>query len=149
MDRLGGVFLVVLLASACSSLGGPSAPTVPNAPAEVANRSRLPFCGYESTLNHGDFNIGARRCLWDAYLAAEPAEFITTQPTVEGDPITSIYRVLGNRQVEVFVDITHDMAGPNPSPRWIRLDCRTLAILEGAQGQPAFGPDDCDEVSVT
>jgi hypothetical protein len=47
--------------------------------------------------------------------------------------------------VEVFVDTTYDLAGPNPAPRWIRLDCRTLALIEGAPGQPAFGPADCDE----
>jgi hypothetical protein len=149
MKRTNGIALLALLATACTLLTGPSARALPNAPAEVANRSQLPSCGEESTMDGGAFNLPARRCFWDAYLEGRPAEFITTQPTIEGDPLTFVYRVLGQGQVEVFVDQTFDMSGPDPTSNWIRLDCRTLAIIEGQQGQPAFGPDDCDETSIS
>lgn len=150
MKRLHGtgVIPILCLATACNPLTGPSAPAVPNAPAEVANRSSLPFCGIESTVGGAGPDLDARRCFWDAYLEGLPAEFITTQSTIEGDPLTFVYRVLGQGHVEVFVDQTYDMAGPSPASNWIRLDCRTLAIMEGDQGQPAFGPGDCDELPI-
>lgn len=99
-------------------------------------------------MNAGRPNVEGRQCLWDAYQAKRPAEFISTQPTTEGDPISFVYRILGDGSVEIFIDQTYDLAGSNPLPHWVRLDCRTLNIIDGAQGQPAFGPGDCDETPV-
>ncbi len=145
MRRIAGVVAVALVIAGCTFLRAPFAPNLVNAPLEVSSRTPLPFCGHETVSNDNGFDVAARSCFWDAYQARRQAEFITTQPTIEGDPITSVYRVLQDGRVEVFVDTTYDLAGPNPPPRWIRLDCRALGIIEGAPAQPAFGPADCDE----
>jgi hypothetical protein len=142
------LLFIIVMASGCRVLR-PSAPALPNAPVEVSNRQPLPHCGRESTVDNGEANVVGRRCFWDAYQAGHAAEFISTQPTVEGDPVTLVYRALGNGLVEIFVDITYDMSGSNPPPRWIRLDCRTLALIDGAPDQPALGPGDCDESALS
>lgn len=135
------------------SVLAPSAPTLPNAPAEVVNREALPLCGVEQTTHNSGFDVAGRACFWNAYQARTPAEFITTQPSIEGDPITYVYRVTTDGRVVVFVDLTHDLSGPNPPPRWIRLDCPGLSLIEGSVGQPAFGPGlpnrDCEETPIS
>ena len=62
-----------------------------------------------------------------------------TRPTAEGDPITTIYRVLPDGSVEVFIDSTQDKWG---SGRWEHLSCRTLAHYENGTFSNDFGPDD-------
>jgi hypothetical protein len=120
-----------------------SSAAMPNA---VANRTPLPPCGSETTTQSAGYNIGGRRCFWDAYLARRPAEFISTQPTVEGDPFTLIYRILPAGGVEIFVDQTRDrysMGG------WVRLDCASLSLIPEGRGQPAFGStSDCLETTL-
>ncbi|HEX5823407.1 MAG TPA: hypothetical protein VFY18_03015 [Candidatus Limnocylindrales bacterium] len=107
------------------------------APAIVRDRVALPPCGEEAVRGDGVVNLAGRRCLWTAYLEHRPAEFVTTQWSVEGDPITSIYRVLPGGSVEVFIDSTQDVWSART---WLRLACPGLSLIEGAAGQPAFGP---------
>lgn len=109
-------------------------------PPAVADRTVLPSCGSErATSQHGPWNEAARICFWDAYRAHRPAEFASTQLTTEGDPITSIYRVLGAGLVEIFIDSTQDRFASDRG--WQRLDCSTLATVHSLALAPDFGPD--------
>ena len=117
-----------------------------NAPAAVRERPAMPSCGSETVHGPSDANIDGRQCLWDSYLGKQPAEFITTQWTVEGDPITSVYRILPDGAIEVFIDSTHDAWS---SKSWLHLACQELALIDGAPGQPAFGPaEGCVETTI-
>ncbi|HYU50934.1 MAG TPA: hypothetical protein VEO91_13515 [Candidatus Limnocylindria bacterium] len=107
----------------------------------MASREPLPFCGQEPSSSGIDFNLPARQCFWDAYQRRRPAEFITTKSTIEGDPVTMIYRVRRDGRIEVFVDATQDQYSAR---LWSRLDCPTLSRADDAI-QPAFGPGDCRE----
>lgn len=114
----------------------------PSEPPEVANRVVLPPCGGENaTTQRGPWNQPGRECFWEAYLAHHPAEFISTRLSIEGDPITSIYRVLGGGRVEVFVDDSRDRYPAVGG--WARLDCSALATPGSLAPPPDFGPDDC------
>jgi hypothetical protein len=135
-------FAAVVVA-ACSLVPFATDPIAPPSavPAEVASRPPLPPCGTETfTTQAGPTNAAGRACLWAAYVSGNPAEFSSTRPTVEGDPITMIYRVLGTGIVQVFVDSTHDRFAAQV---WTRLDCTTLS---GSASE--FGPDQCTETPV-
>lgn len=126
--------------AACDLLGGTiplGGPTFADAPAAVTQRVSLPPCGEETVgLNEG-FDIEGRECLWAAYGEGRPAEFVSTLSTMEGDPITFIYRVLPDGSVEVFIDSTHDKWS---AMTWLHLACPGLSLVDGAPGQPAFAP---------
>ena len=53
----------------------------------------------------------ARTCLLEAFEEGRGAELITTQTSVEGDPITRYIRVHENGTVEIFHDATQDQYG--------------------------------------
>jgi hypothetical protein len=135
---------VVLLVIACSPAGAtrtslPS-PTAGPVPQEVADRAPLPSCGIENaTTQWGPWDTPARECFWNAYQQGQPAEFISTRLTTEGDPITTIYRVLSAGQIEVFMDTTRDRFGDQG---WLRFDCKTLASAATLANGPDFGVDD-------
>jgi len=113
-------------------------------PAVVRDRAALPSCGQETRTQTGRLNLEARRCFWDAYLAGRPAEFTSTRPTVEGDPITSIYRILAAGSIEVFVDQRRDRYSKGG---WLRLACPGLRLIDESQWLEDFVPglrdDDC------
>lgn len=84
MLRLAGALtLAVLVAAACSS----PAPDLRRAPPKVT----LKPCGVETIVHGSGYDGAARECIWQAYVAREPAEFTTTHTTIEGDPI--VYRI--------------------------------------------------------
>ncbi len=127
---MGAAATIALALSGCWILGGPP-------PAFVADRAALPACG-EETSSHGETrNVAARQCLFDAYMAGSAAEFIVTESSVEGDPVTRITRVLGPGAVQVFVDATRDRFG---SGRWEELRC---SGLEPSDGNMVFVEDGC------
>ena len=144
--RASGLAGAVLLAG-CTLLGGGPDHSFANGPAVVRERSILPACGAETVHDaRTEANVAGRRCLWTAYQDHQPAEFITTQWTIEGDPITSIYRVLPGGAVEVFIDSTQDVWS---AKTWLHLACPDLALIDGAAGQPAFGPGErCIETTI-
>jgi hypothetical protein len=123
----------VAFASGCGPLPGDRASETaatpqPTTPAVILDRSRLPSCGQERrTGQAGPVNADGRRCLWEAYLAGEPAEFVVTQLTVEGDPVTDYWRVLGKGSVELLEDSTKDPWGSGPG--WLQVPCDTLVLL--------------------
>jgi|SRR5450759_4324621 hypothetical protein len=144
-----GVLLVAALAvvAACGQAPATAAPSASPAataaaqvPEAVRSRSSLPSCGAENaTSQNGPWNETARACFWAAYQKGQLAEFTSTRLTTEGDPITTIYRVLGPGRVEIFEDTTQDKFGV---PGWTRLDCATLAALQTIGTLTDFGPDD-------
>ena len=103
------------------------------APDWVVNRHPLPSCG-EEVLEQGEAgDVDARTCLLEAYEEGLPAELISTQPTIEGDPITRYIRVHENGVVEIFVDSTRDRFG---SSEWERLRCEMLVPVDDANDPP-------------
>lgn len=119
----------------------------PGAPAAVASRTVLPSCGVEDAIRQdGPWNELARACFWDAYQKQRPAEFATTRLTIEGDPITWIYRILGPGHAEVFFDQTQDHWSAGG---WLRLDCSALVAIDSTAPAPDFGPaDSCVETTL-
>ena len=107
------------------------------APTIVRERAVLPACGQERVRLGVDANVAGRHCLWSAYQERRPAEFITTQWSIEGDPLTWIYRILPGGSVEVFIDSTQDTWS---NRTWLHLACPGLSLIDGAPDQPAFGP---------
>ncbi len=142
MRTLVIAFAVAALAGGCSSTRWARSSVA----TEVAHRSTLPSCGQEVTTQDSGFDLEGRRCFWDAYLAGRPAEFISTRPSVEGDPITTIYRVLAPGHAEVFTDATKDRFG---SGGWEKRTCRTLRLVKGGPVEPDFGPDETCVESTT
>jgi hypothetical protein len=136
-----------VLLGGCGLLPGPSDQSFVNAPAAVRERSALPACGAETVHDaRTEANVDGRQCLWAAYQNHQAAEFITTQWTIEGDPLTWIYRVLPGGAVEVFIDSTQDAWS---AKTWLHLACRELALIDGAPAQPAFGPGEgCTETTI-
>lgn len=67
-------------------------------------------------------------CLLDAAAAGRPAELVITYYTVEGDPITSYYRVVGPRQIEILVDSTRDSFG---AQKWTHELCAEIVQDSG------------------
>jgi hypothetical protein len=79
------VVIPVLLASGCS----PPRPRLERA----APRLDLKPCGAEVQRHGAGYDAAARECIWQAYLAREPAELTTTRHTMEGDPVTSTIQI--------------------------------------------------------
>lgn len=153
--RLGILLLLIGVASiGCGEptvVAFPSGPPLPDdSPAGVVARGTLPWCGFEEvTLAGATSNPEGRSCFWDAYSHQLPAEFVSYQTTVEGDPITFIFRALPGGQAEVFVDQTQDRYSAGG---WLRLTCPGLTLsgdppvlLPGVVGD---NPRDCIETSL-
>jgi hypothetical protein len=119
----------------------------------IVNRLPLELCGTEHVDQGGDFDVEARRCLLAAYDAGEGAELITTQQSVEGDPITRFIRVHVNGTVEMFVDATQDRFG---SGEWERYRCERLLPVGEANDPPdtvfpagmVFVEDGCEPLPI-
>ncbi len=124
----------------------PTEPSFAEAPSIVQGREPLPACGWElvERTAQGDiYDAAVRECFLEAYGTGEPAEMITTGPTVEGAPVTAIIRHLASGLVEVFYDATADPFG---SQDWTRFECDTITPLgEDAVGTPLFVWDECSE----
>lgn len=145
------VAAIVLFVAACaspeSSFPPPSAPRIPNAPAEVVSRAPLPYCGSEDvSQEETGFNVEARLCFWSAYESYRSAEFISRRATVEGDPIIEIFRIRTGPVVEIFLDSTRDRWSART---WLRLDCGGLVLVPDRPVQPYFTGSRCNEVTLT
>ena len=114
----------------------------------VTNRPELPACGTED----GGFDLEARTCLLESFEAGRGAELISTQSTIEGDPITQYLRVHLDGTIEIFVDATQDEFG---SGEWQRIRCRDLIAVEEFDDPPdrvlpaamVFVEDGCEEMA--
>lgn len=112
------VSVVAWIGSGCAS----------GAARDVERRAPLPSCGHESVTREGGYDVGARRCFWEAYRAGRPAEFVSTSVSVEGDPVTTIYRSVAPGRVEIYVDARRDRFG---SGRWEKYTGTGLRLIEG------------------
>ena len=99
----------------------------------ITNRFPVESCGVEDVGQDGGMNVQARRCLLAAYQAGAGAELISTQVSVEGDPIRRFIRVHENGTVELFVDATRDRYG---SGEWERYRCERLLPVADANDPP-------------
>lgn len=114
---------IAVLLAGCGLIGIPGP-----MPDYVANREVLPACGSEQSQHGEALNVGARQCLLEAFSEGRAAEFITTQMTVEGDPVMRIIRVLADGRVQIFADATRDRFG---SGQWEEIRCtRLLPVSE-------------------
>jgi hypothetical protein len=121
--------------------------TYSDAPAAVRDRVPLPFCGDERVVQGDGANVPARRCFWSAYLARQPAEFASTETTAEGNSVLTIYRIVPNGQLEIFIDQTRAIFATRT---WLRVSCQRLAIDRLDPQQPAFGPNsECVETRIS
>ena len=111
------------------------------APTPTLPTSAATFCGEEVAGHDGPLNVAARECFWAAYQQRRPAEFRTTRPTIEGDPVTWVYRIREDGVVELIVDSRQDKF----SNRGIAfLECRELVRLDDPvlPDPIEFGPGD-------
>ena len=68
------------------------------------------------------------QCLLDAFARGDRARLDVELPTVEGDPISYRYTVVGRRVVEVRTDKTHDAFG---TPAIVIERCTSLVVING------------------
>ena len=111
------VVLVLSLLAGCGDDSGSEliAPSLPGAPREVAERAPLPPSGQEEVMLDGSgTDEDARGCFLDAWRAGERAELVSTYRTVEGNPITQVFRSLGADRLQLFIDSSHDRYGGRP-----------------------------------
>jgi hypothetical protein len=134
----------LLLVAACGALPTQTDSLLASAPQQVRDRTPLPACGLELFGRGGPWNLPARQCFWDAYVAGEPAEFITTRPSGAGKPLVVIFRSLGGGKAEYFADESAIWGGPV----WTWTTCDMLS----ATSDPAVaidwvpGPEEpCDQ----
>ena len=129
------------MATACFTACGPALPAdlqFLSAPAEVQNRVALPACGVELVGRGGPWDLEARDCFWNAYLAGRPAEFITTRPSGGGEPLVAIFRTLGPGRVEVFADET----AIRGEPYWTHSTCAAFTPTNDPAVEIDWIPDD-------
>jgi hypothetical protein len=120
-------------ASACSQGWTPSA---------LESWPEQPSCGSYENRNE-PVSVEQRRknqCLLDALAEGRRAKLVVTYATVEGDPITEYYRILGPDRAEVFIDATADSYG---TKRWTHHVCDSVEEDSGF----LYGVD-CRAISV-
>jgi hypothetical protein len=100
--------LALTLTTACGGGGGGGSDGGLSDSAE--SRRRMPSCGsYDAT--SGELSAEARTardCFLTAFGNGTQKELAVTVHSLEGDPISTIYRVLGVNDVELFVDASAD-----------------------------------------
>lgn len=120
-------------------------PSEVTTPAEFTERTELPSCGHEivERTPEGDFHDAeATACFLAAYEAGEPAEFSSESLTVEGGRVTTIFRVLGPGEIEIFRDTTQD---PLSTPGWTWTKCDSIReIDQDPNGVPILIGDECE-----
>lgn len=125
-------------ASPGTQSGGPS---VEGAPAVVANREPLFYCGAEvieglgpSSNPYEDIEVvdGASSCYHERATAGQPSEMILLMVTIEGDPIMQIRRFMPDGREILFWDTTQDDLG---AMAWLMIECDSYT-----------GPDQTDGI---
>lgn len=88
-----------------------------------SSRDPLPSCGSVSLGHFDSLERDARgelTCLRSALDSGEGAELRINHITLEGDPVTSFYRVTPGGAFEAYADNTED---PNSDQRWTYFQC--------------------------
>ena len=109
LTRTTTVALAFLVAAGCGGGGGSHLLSD-----SAGSRRRMPSCGSytatESPLPAEDEAV--RQCFLAAARDGTQMEVTVTVASMEGDPITTIYRVLGPDDLELFVDASADTFAP-------------------------------------
>ena len=104
--------------------------TSSSAPAEFRDRDPLPQCDDVSLEQGTQIPDASVACVEQA--GPEGAELGVVQPTTEGDPIVTFYRVgPGIRGIEIWDDASRDPFGGG----WHRAECDTVSV---------FSPEGCE-----
>jgi len=104
--RRAALALALLVATGCGGGGSDDGGLSDSAD----GRRRMPSCG-SYTVTAGELpaaDRSARDCFLAAFGNGTQKELSVTVHSMEGDPITTIYRVLGVNDVELFVDASAD-----------------------------------------
>lgn len=92
-------------------------------------------CGAEViNAEYQGYNADARDCLWQSYQGGKYAEFTTTAPAEEGNPITYRVRVVSSNQIDVELDTTKDRLGDQRITKWT---CSTMEMISIPSGKIA------------
>jgi len=128
-----------LIATGCGG-GGGGDETGPSASLE--ERRKMPSCGtYDVPLGElPPEGRVARDCFLSAFREGREAELAVTVTSFEGDPITTVYRVLGRDDLEVFVDASADRFS---GPVKVTHNRCTSVVEEG----PVLAPGGCTPLS--
>ncbi len=111
MAALGAALVVVLAGAGCGGGDGDDGAGGDGLSASVEERRPMPSCGAYEVGLAAELPAEARTardCFLSAFGAGREAELAITVTSIEGDPITTIYRVLGPNDVELFVDASAD-----------------------------------------
>ncbi|SBV28491.1 hypothetical protein GA0070620_4034 [Micromonospora krabiensis] len=128
-NRGARTLAVALLLTGCVVQSTPTAaPTAPPSaqPAEPGSHD----CGTLLLRQGQTVPTDALRCVVEAADNRQQARLVVTQPTTEGDPITTTYAVLGDGRVEVTTDARADRFG---SGRVERQTCTGPSIEDGSR----------------
>lgn len=105
------------------------------------------LCGVEErtqgSLEESGIDENTRRCFLDRHIAAQPAVFVESFPTTEGDPIVIVWKSLADGTVRLHTDSTRDTYG---SGSWESTACGRLTTRFPRAPEPLppayFGCDD-------
>ncbi len=105
--RVLGLVLMSVASAGCAvtDASGDVAATADTRPAIVTN------CGTFDLDQRQGMPDSAMRCFVDAVAEGRPVQLKETRPTMEGDPITVIYRADAQRRVDVITDSRQDRFG--------------------------------------
>ena len=107
----------------------------PKAPAELATREPLPYCGGEDDM----FVRNVRRCFWAAVTSGDAAEYTTSIGAPDGTLVWSVQRFTGAGPILSYDDRTLDAA----IGRWVKLDC---ALESAPDDELIFVLTECVEI---
>ncbi len=95
-------------------LGRPGSPPTTR---RFEDREMLPACGSEEVVAGVGWNVEARQCLLEAFLAGRSAELVSKTEWEPGEAVIEYLRSLGGGAAEIWVD----PSGSSDAYRWLRL----------------------------
>ncbi|MEV6811153.1 DUF4362 domain-containing protein [Micromonospora sp. NPDC051296] len=127
MRRRGiAALAVTLLLAGCAAQPTPAAGPPPP-PSEPSVEPGTRDCGTFILGQGQGVPVDVMQCLIQAAGARQSARLVVTNPTVEGDPITTSYAVAGDGRVEVTTDARADRLG---SGKVERQTCTEPAVQD-------------------
>ncbi|MGK2888078.1 MAG: hypothetical protein ACSLE8_25460 [Rhodococcus sp. (in: high G+C Gram-positive bacteria)] len=116
---------------------GSSGVDLGSAPASVKRLDGAAWCGMEQrqqdVVAETVLDEAARWCFLDRHRAGQAAVFVEEFPTIEGDPIVTVWRTSDGGSLEVHVDSSRDTYGAGG---WSRQICRSLTTTFPDRPEP-------------
>lgn len=107
------------------------------APTSVRSLDGAFWCGMEQRQQQVTaetvLDESARRCFVERHRSARPAVFVEEYPTIEGDPIVTVWRTSDDGTVDVHVDSSRDTYGAG---QWSSQRCPRLTISFPERSEP-------------